>query len=59
MRLGTTPLSLHDLTPKKALFELTLPGYDPTPVSCEIPEGQTLKVEASSCAGTGSSRQAR
>src|SRR5208283_4264890 len=36
-RLGTTPLTLHDLT---------LPGYDPTPVIREIPEGQTLKVEA-------------
>jgi hypothetical protein len=45
-RLGTTPLTLHDLTPKKAEFELTLPGYDPTPVICEIPEGKTLKVEA-------------
>jgi TonB family protein len=45
-RLGTTPLILHDLTPKTANFELTLPGYDPTPVSCEIPEGQTLKLDA-------------
>ena len=46
MRLGSTPLVLHDLTPKMASFELTLPGYDPTPLSCEIPEGQTLKVTA-------------
>ena len=46
MRLGSTPLVLHDLTPKVASFELTLPGYDPTPLSCEIPEGQTLKVTA-------------
>jgi len=45
-QLGTTPLVLHDLTPKKALFELTLPGYDPTPVTCQIPEGDTLKVSA-------------
>jgi TonB family protein len=45
-QLGTTPLVLHDLTPKKAVFELTLPGYDPTPVSCDIPEGDTIKVEA-------------
>lgn len=45
-RLGTTPLFLNDLTPKKASFELTLPGYDPTPVDCEIPEGQTLKLQA-------------
>jgi TonB family protein len=45
-QLGTTPLVLHDLTPKKALFELTLPGYDPTPVTCEIPEGDTIKVSA-------------
>ncbi|HZZ18788.1 MAG TPA: PEGA domain-containing protein, partial [Opitutaceae bacterium] len=44
--LGTTPLSLHDLTPKVAEFVLTLPGYDPTLVSCEIPEGQTLKYDA-------------
>ncbi|HEY5228448.1 MAG TPA: TonB family protein [Opitutaceae bacterium] len=44
--LGTTPLSLHDLTPKTAAFVLTLPGYDPAPVSCEIPEGQTLKYAA-------------
>ena len=44
--LGTTPLSLHDLTPKVAEFVLTLPGYDPTPISCEIPEGQTLKFAA-------------
>jgi TonB family protein len=44
--LGTTPLSLHDLTPKTAAFVLTLPGYDSTPVSCEIPEGQTLKYAA-------------
>jgi hypothetical protein len=46
MRLGSTPLVLHDLTPKVAAFELTLPGYDPTPISCEIPEGQTLKLTA-------------
>jgi TonB family protein len=45
-RLGTTPLSLHDLAPKMANFELTLPGYDPTPVSCEIPEGQTATLSA-------------
>jgi TonB family protein len=45
-QLGTTPLVLHDLTPKKALFELTLPGYDPTPVTVEIPEGDTAKVSA-------------
>jgi TonB family protein len=45
-QLGTTPLVLHDLTPKKAVFELTLPGYDPTPVMCDIPEGDTLKVSA-------------
>ena len=45
-QLGTTPLALHDLTPKKAVFELTLPGYDPTPVSCDIPEGDTIKVAA-------------
>jgi TonB family protein len=44
--LGTTPLSLHDLTPKTASFDLTLPGYDSTPVSCDIPEGQTLKYSA-------------
>ncbi len=44
--LGTTPLSLHDLTPKTELFDLTLPGYDSTPISCEIPEGQTLKYAA-------------
>jgi TonB family protein len=44
--LGTTPLVLHDLTPKLASFDLTLPGYDPTPVSCEIPEGQTLQFSA-------------
>jgi TonB family protein len=44
--LGTTPLTLHDLTPKTASFDLTLPGYDPTPVSCEIPEGQSLKYSA-------------
>ena len=44
--LGTTPLVLHNLTPKVASFELDLPGYDPTPVSVEIPEGQTLKFEA-------------
>ena len=45
-QLGTTPLVLHDLTPKKAVFLLTLPGYDPTPVTCQIPEGDTLKVSA-------------
>jgi len=45
-RIGSTPLVLHDLTPKVASFELTLPGYDPTPISCEIPEGQTLKITA-------------
>ena len=44
--LGTTPLSLHDLTPKMAKFDLTLPGYDPTPISCQIPEGETLKYSA-------------
>ncbi len=44
--LGTTPLTLHDLTPKTESFDLTLPGYDPTPVSCEIPEGQSLKFSA-------------
>jgi TonB family protein len=44
--LGTTPLVLHDLTPKVATFDLTLPGYDPTPVSVEIPEGDTLKFSA-------------
>jgi TonB family protein len=44
--LGTTPLTLHDLTPKTASFDLTLPGYDSTPISCEIPEGQTLKFSA-------------
>jgi TonB family protein len=44
--LGTTPLVIHDLTPKVASFDLTLPGYDSTPVSCEIPEGQTLKFSA-------------
>jgi len=44
--LGTTPLALHDLTPKTAAFDLTLPGYDSTPISCEIPEGQTLKFSA-------------
>ena len=44
--LGTTPLSLRDLTPKLASFELTLPGYDPTPVSCQIPEGDTLRYSA-------------
>jgi TonB family protein len=45
-RLGSTPLSIPDLTPKHATFILTLPGYDPTPISCDIPEGQTLKLEA-------------
>jgi TonB family protein len=44
--LGTTPLVLHDLTPKLASFDLALPGYDSTPISCEIPEGQTLKFAA-------------
>jgi TonB family protein len=44
--LGTTPLTLHDLTPKTATFDLTLPGYDPTPVSCDIPEGDTLQYAA-------------
>ncbi len=44
--LGTTPLSLHDLTPKKATFDLTLPGFDPTTISCQIPEGDTLKYDA-------------
>jgi TonB family protein len=44
--LGTTPLVLHDLTPKTAAFDLTLPGYDSTPISCDIPEGQTLKFSA-------------
>ena len=44
--LGTTPLTLHDLTPKLASFDLTLPGYDPTPISCQIPEGDTLKYSA-------------
>lgn len=44
--LGTTPLSLKDLTPKKVQFDLTLPGYDSTPVICEIPEGDTLKLNA-------------
>jgi TonB family protein len=44
--MGTTPLLLHDLTPKTASFDLTLPGYDSTPVSCDIPEGQTLKYSA-------------
>jgi TonB family protein len=44
--LGTTPLSLHDLTPKVQNFELKLPGYDPTPISCQIPEGDTLKYAA-------------
>jgi TonB family protein len=46
IRLGSTPLVLHDLTPKEAFFQLTLPGYDPTPVSCAIPEGQTIKMNA-------------
>jgi TonB family protein len=46
MFLGTTPLVLHDLTPKTANFDLTLPGYDPTPVTCDIPEGQTLRYSA-------------
>jgi TonB family protein len=44
--IGTTPLTLHDLTPKTASFQLDLPGYDPTPVSVEILEGQTVKFEA-------------
>jgi hypothetical protein len=46
MFLGTTPLVLHDLTPRSAKFELTLPGYDPTPITCDIPEGQTLRYSA-------------
>jgi TonB family protein len=45
-RLGTTPLVLHDMAPRTVSFEITLPGYDPTPISCEVPEGQTLKVNA-------------
>ena len=45
-RLGSTPLSIPNLTPKHATFVLTLPGYDPTPVTCDIPEGQALKLEA-------------
>jgi len=45
-RLGSTPLSIRDLAPKHAVFMLTLPGYDPTPITCDIPEGQTLKLEA-------------
>lgn len=45
-RLGTTPLSLNDLTPKLVVYELTLPGYDPTPISCQIPEGQTASISA-------------
>jgi TonB family protein len=44
--IGTTPLTLHDMTPKTANFDLTLPGYDSTPVSCDIPEGQTLRFSA-------------
>ena len=44
--LGTTPLSLNNLTPKLATFDLTLPGYDPTPISIQIPEGDTLKYSA-------------
>ena len=44
--IGTTPLVLHNLTPKVASFELNLPGYDVTPVSCDIPEGTTLKYSA-------------
>ncbi|HEY4989910.1 MAG TPA: TonB family protein [Opitutaceae bacterium] len=44
--LGTTPLVLHDLTPKEASFDLSLPGYDPTPVTVQIPEGDTLKFSA-------------
>jgi TonB family protein len=45
-RLGSTPLTIPNLTPKHALFMLTLPGYDPTPITCDIPEGQTLKLDA-------------
>jgi TonB family protein len=45
-RLGSTPLTVHDLSPRHAEFLLTLPGYDPTPVTCDIQEGQTLKIEA-------------
>jgi TonB family protein len=44
--LGTTPLSLHDLTPKKATFDLTLAGYDSTHISVDIPEGQVLTYTA-------------
>ncbi len=44
--LGTTPLTLHDLTPKMTPFILTLPGYDATPITCDIPEGQTLTYSA-------------
>jgi TonB family protein len=44
--LGTTPLTLHDLTPKMTPFILTLPGYDATPITCDIPEGQTLTFSA-------------
>jgi TonB family protein len=44
-RLGTTPITIRNLTPKRADFLLTLPGYDPTPVTCEIPEGETLKLD--------------
>jgi TonB family protein len=46
IRLGTTPLTLTGLTPKTSVFDLTLPGYDPTPVTCEIPEGDTARVSA-------------
>lgn len=45
-RLGTTPLSLSNLTPRTTHFVLTLPGYDPTPVDADIPEGQSLTLEA-------------
>jgi TonB family protein len=44
--LGTTPLVLHDLAPRPVSFEITLPGYDPMPISGEVPEGQTLKLNA-------------
>lgn len=44
--LGTTPLTLNNLTPKLASFELTLPGYDPTPIEVQIPEGDSLKYSA-------------
>jgi TonB family protein len=44
--LGTTPLTLHNLTPRTANFDLTLPGYDSTPIACAIPEGDTLRFSA-------------